>query len=217
MTQEQLLSISEASHVLGVSEAALRYWTDEGKIKAFITPGGHRRYSRAKLNRFVSAHSKVPGIRDLITELEYSVQLRQEISQTSRNGAPYSSLSAESRQRLAELGRQLMNVVVRYLSEPANRKELSQFSREIGTGFGVALAQLGLPLTDSVSAFILHRNPIINTTTHFMKKHEALSGRIVDTIPLVTGIMDEALVALVASHQRNQGVLHSDPKGETQK
>ena len=55
MTQEPLLSISEASQLLGFSEAALRQWTDEGKIKAFITPGGHRRYVRAELPIFAGA------------------------------------------------------------------------------------------------------------------------------------------------------------------
>ena len=56
MAQEPLLSISEASQLLGVSEGALRQWTDEGKIKAFITPGGHRRYARAELKKLMGSH-----------------------------------------------------------------------------------------------------------------------------------------------------------------
>ncbi len=51
MGQETLLNISEASRILGVSEAALRQWTGEGKIKAFVTPSGHRRYSQADLKK----------------------------------------------------------------------------------------------------------------------------------------------------------------------
>ena len=204
MTQESLVGISEASQILGVSEAALRYWTDEGKIKAFITPGGHRRYSRAELKKFMSSRSKVLGIKDLVMELEYTARLQHEIAQTFLHTAPYSSLNAESRQHLAELGRQLLNVVIRYLTEPTKREELSQLARQVGGGFGEALAKFGLPLTDSVAAFILHRNPITNATIQFMKKREALSGRVVETIPMVASVMDEALVALVASHQRNQ-------------
>jgi hypothetical protein len=34
LEEEAFLNISEASRILGVSEAALRQWTDEGKIKA---------------------------------------------------------------------------------------------------------------------------------------------------------------------------------------
>ncbi len=46
MSQRSLLSISEASRMLGIREATLRQWTDAGKIRAFVTPGGHRRYSK---------------------------------------------------------------------------------------------------------------------------------------------------------------------------
>lgn len=61
MGQEAFLNIGEASRILGVSETALRQWTDEGKIKAFVTPGGHRRYSRYDLKKFVSAHPRMLG------------------------------------------------------------------------------------------------------------------------------------------------------------
>ena len=70
MNQEAFLSISEASRILGVSEAALRQWTDEGKIKAFVTPGGHRRYARPELKRFISAQPRMLGLKDLVVELE---------------------------------------------------------------------------------------------------------------------------------------------------
>ncbi len=46
--EETLLSISEASDFLGVSEPALRQWTDAHKIKAFVTPGGHSQLMRQR-------------------------------------------------------------------------------------------------------------------------------------------------------------------------
>ena len=83
--EEPLVSISEASHLLGVSEAALRQWTDEGKIKAFITPGGHRRYSRVELKKITGSHMKMLGIKDLVFELEDTTQTHRELARTSLN------------------------------------------------------------------------------------------------------------------------------------
>lgn len=40
------MSIHEASRLMGVSSATLRRWSDAGEIRAFTTPGGHRRFSR---------------------------------------------------------------------------------------------------------------------------------------------------------------------------
>ncbi len=83
MNQETFLSISEASRILGVSEAALRQWTDEGKIKAFITPGGHRRYARAELKKFMSSHPRMLGVKDLVIELEETARQHREIARAS--------------------------------------------------------------------------------------------------------------------------------------
>ena len=83
-------------------------------------------------------------------------------------------------------------------------------ARNIGHGFGQTLAKLGLPLTDSVEAFILHRDPIMNAATHLMKRREAFTGRFVEAIPLVAHVMDEALVSLVAAHQQYRNGIQSE-------
>src|SRR5690554_2448624 len=46
---ERLVSIGEASKVLGVSIATLRRWEAEGRLVPEHTSGGHRRYDLAKL------------------------------------------------------------------------------------------------------------------------------------------------------------------------
>lgn len=202
MSQQSLVSISEASHILGVSEATLRQWTDEGKIRAFITPGGHRRYARVELKKFINSHQKTLGIKDLVVELEDTVQLHREIartylSTTSRNN----NLSRESQECLGDLGRRLLNLIIRYITEPSKHEEIIELAHNVGRDHGETLAKLGLPLTDSMEAFILHRNPILNVTTHLMRKREVFSGRVVEAIPMVNHVMDEAMVSLVAAHQ----------------
>jgi len=214
LDQESLVSISEASHILGVSEAALRQWTDEGKIKAFITPGGHRRYSKADLKKFMGSHQRALGIKDLVVELEDTVQAHREISRTSLNTTLwYKQLSAESQEHFADLSRRFLNLIIRYVAEPSKREETIKLARDTGHSFGETLAKLGLPLTDSVEAFILHRDPIMNATTHLMRKREAVTGRVVDAIPLIAHVMDEALVSLVAAHQQYQNLSQSESKG----
>ena len=214
MSQQSLVSISEASHILGVSEAALRQWTDEGKIKAFITPGGHRRYSRAELKKFTASSRKVLSIKDLVVELEDTVQLHREIARSYLNTTSwYNKLGQESQEHLADLGRRLLNLIIRYIAEPSKREETIKLAREVGHDHGEALAKLELPLTDSVEAFILHRNPIMNATTHLMRKRGVFTGRVAESIPLVAYVMDEALVSLVAAHQQYRNMFQSESKG----
>ena len=205
MSERTLISISEASQILGVSEATLRQWTDEGKIGAFITPGGHRRYSKVEIRQFMGLQQRVHGIKDLVAELEGAATLHHDIALANfTNTSWYNRLSKESQERLAQYGRRLLNLVIKYITEPSKREETIKLVHNTGSDFGEELAKQGLSLIDSLEAFILHRDPVVNAATHLLKRREALNERAVEAIPLVTHIMDEALVSLVAAHQGNR-------------
>ena len=203
MEQEVFLNISEASRILGVSEAALRQWTDEGKLKAFVTPGGHRRYSRADLKKFMSVHPKILGVKDLVSEIEETVELHREIARKSLSSAPwYKKLSQESQDHFADLGRRLLSLIVKYIAEPSKREETMHLARQVGQDMGEILTIHGLPLADSVEAFLMHREPVVNAATSLLKRRDAFTGRVVDAIPLAINVIDETLVSLVATHQQ---------------
>src|SRR2546426_11350110 len=52
------LALGEASKVLGVDASTLRAWTDAGRIRAYRTPGGHRRYRQENLAAFLRVHQQ---------------------------------------------------------------------------------------------------------------------------------------------------------------
>ena len=207
VSDRNLVSISEASRILGVSEATLRLWTDDGRIKAFVTPGGHRRYSRNDLRRFAGLQSKVHGVKDLMTEMEHAAGLQREIAQSAFPATMWhDKISPESRQKLAGCGRRMLNVILRYITEPAKREETVGLAREVGRDFGSELAALGLPLSDALEAFLLHRTPFVDAITNLMKGREMLNEKAVEAVPMVTRVMDEALLSLVASYQELEAV-----------
>src|SRR6187401_2883255 len=49
------LSLGPASELLGIDPDTLRRWADEGRVPAWTTPGGHRRFDADALNRLVAA------------------------------------------------------------------------------------------------------------------------------------------------------------------
>ena len=44
------LTLGQAAKYLGVAQSTIRRWSDEGRVSAFYTPGGHRRYRQADLD-----------------------------------------------------------------------------------------------------------------------------------------------------------------------
>ena len=206
MSEDTTLSISEASHVLGVSEVTLRQWTDEGKVNAFVTPGGHRRYSLNALKKFMALNHKAPGIKDLVVKLEDTAPVHREIASSYfQTSALFGKLDQESQQSFALMGRKFLNVIIKYVTEPHKREENLKDVKAAGYGFGEMAARRGLSLTETMQAFIQHRDPIINVTTDMMKKHEGVNRRIIESISLVNNALDEALVSLVTAHQQFSG------------
>jgi excisionase family DNA binding protein len=51
------LTLGQAARYLGVAQSTIRKWSDQGRLPAFYTPGGHRRYRQRDLDAFVAGSS----------------------------------------------------------------------------------------------------------------------------------------------------------------
>jgi excisionase family DNA binding protein len=47
------LTLGQAAKYLGMAQSTIRKWSDNGRLPAFYTPGGHRRYRRSDLDQFL--------------------------------------------------------------------------------------------------------------------------------------------------------------------
>lgn len=151
----------------------------------------------------MTTHLKMLGVRDLASEIGETVELHREIARKSLSSALwYNKLSQESQDHFADMGRRLLNLIVKYITEPSRREETMHLARQVGHDMGETLAINGLPLADSVEAFLIHREPVVNAATSLLKRHDAFTGRVVDAIPLASNVIDETLVSLVAAHQQ---------------
>ena len=56
------LTLGQAAKYLGVAQSTIRKWSDQGRVPAFYTPGGHRRYRRLDLDAFLDRSG--PGGKD---------------------------------------------------------------------------------------------------------------------------------------------------------
>jgi excisionase family DNA binding protein len=54
------LTLGQAATYLGVAQSTIRKWSDSGRLPAFYTPGGHRRFRRGDLDVFLSGSRGIP-------------------------------------------------------------------------------------------------------------------------------------------------------------
>jgi excisionase family DNA binding protein len=50
---QEWLTLGQAARFLGVAESTIRRWADDGRVRAFYTPGRHRRFRLADLQELV--------------------------------------------------------------------------------------------------------------------------------------------------------------------
>jgi excisionase family DNA binding protein len=55
------LTLGQAATYLGVAQSTVRKWSDSGRLPAFYTPGGHRRFRRRDLDSFLSGSRGAPA------------------------------------------------------------------------------------------------------------------------------------------------------------
>jgi len=83
--KDKIFSISEAAEHLGVSALTLRKWVAQAKVRAFRTPGGHRRFRKSDLDAILNYDEKaVNKLRLIIKKIE-SLDLAKD-SQEYLNG-----------------------------------------------------------------------------------------------------------------------------------
>ena len=90
------LTLGQAARFLGVAQSTIRKWSDQGRVPAFYTPGGHRRFRRSDLEAFVERSG--PGQHGggpLVLVVDDDAPLR-ELLRLSLERAGYSVRQAEN-------------------------------------------------------------------------------------------------------------------------
>src|SRR5688572_1842019 len=103
------LGLGEASRLLGVAPGTLRRWSDSGRVRAFTTPGGHRRFRRSALRRLIAdeAPARPSLVRAGVTPSRLARAYRAEARSAAREIPWLVALDEAQRTWFREHGREL--------------------------------------------------------------------------------------------------------------
>lgn len=158
------LNTSAAAEFLGVHPTTIRRWSDQGKLPAMITPGGHRRFSIADLRHF----EQVRRSRADDPSLQHNwanralVFTRQEIA-SARQADWLAAYTDQARQEQRDLGRRMIGLIMRYISDEHASESLLNEAREIGRQHAQTAQEMGLSLSDATAASLFFRDMVIET------------------------------------------------------
>ena len=98
------LTLGQAARYLGVAQSTIRKWSDDGRVPAFYTPGGHRRYRRADLEAFLERSGPGTGGEPVVLIVDDDERLREyvRVNLESEGYAVREAASAEDGLRVLE-------------------------------------------------------------------------------------------------------------------
>jgi len=163
MAARRWLTLGEACRVLGVDASTLRAWADAGRVRAFRTPGGHRRFTRDDLKALVQrGRLPRPGqVAQLIRRHGQTLVRARPVA-----GAPwYAALDGAARRHIRRICRTLMAALVGYLAGGARRRAHRHAGERTARQLGQTLAARGLTPAQATGAFLHYRDVMTEAAT----------------------------------------------------
>jgi len=188
--QAKWLPLRDACRLLDVNQATLRQWADNGYLRVYRTPGGHRRFWSADVTSLTD-EGPPGGQRRSDDGLEGAAlrRIRRRLHGENVARQPwYQSVEEEGRDRMRLFGRRLLSLLVHEPHLRRQRQEALAESHVLGREYGTEMADRGVTLKDTLEAFVFFRSLVLDSVEH------KAWGRILE-------LADRVMVGLAESYQ----------------
>ena len=210
------LGLSEASRVLGVSPATLRRWSDAGRLHVFTTPGGHRRFSRAVLERLLpSDRTRRPALggagltpsriartyRRAGREVAAGAALGPDPDRRAASSCSASAATSSPASLLQHLDAAQPEGAAHHLKEAS-----------VSAGdYGRMAAGMGLSLSQTIEGFLRFRAPFHHELAVAARRRGFDAAETSDLLETAERAMDRLLVATMTGHSLATGRRRREP------
>lgn len=197
------LTIHEASDLIGVSEATLRRWAEAGDVEAFVTPGGHRRFTRNALLRLLPRPGRPHRTLKQLGETPERMgrQYRRELaSPATRRWLP--DLDEPSREAFRGLGRHILEGVLGYLDAATDEAGEVAIAPAVDAAaeYGRLARTLGLGPSASTEVFLRFRSPFLAELATIARRRRVDASEAISLIIAAASVFDRLLLALLEGH-----------------
>jgi excisionase family DNA binding protein len=201
VTSSDWVSIGRASELLGVNPATIREWANLGKLRAYRTPGGHRRFSAAEIASLAEPiDNQSPAVAtDLIS------RLRQRYHGTARTAATHEpwilGLPDPVRSEFRALGEALLAELSRYIGAGSRRERrlAREAAGDIGSRYGQLCREAGLDTARAVETYLRFRKPLMDVLSRELAAHPESGGEVSRLLRDAETLMDDVLSGVASS------------------
>lgn len=209
-TDRRWLSLGPASRLLGVDPDTLRRWADDGRVEAWTTPGGHRRFETRGLER-LAADRRSGRVRPLATlgagPERMTRVYRQRYATDAALAHPTTAPRDDSEREIYRReGRRLVATLVAYLDADGRgstrRDAIEAEATTIVDDHAARLAVSGISLTEAVALFVAARQPFLAELAGLGRRRSLDAAHLAGLYGDASAVLDRLLLRFIAAHQR---------------
>jgi excisionase family DNA binding protein len=201
------LSLGPAAQLVGVDPDTLRRWADEGRVEAWTTPGGHRRFDRAALDRLARERRSVGRPAPLAslgaTPARLSRAYRAHYASTGH--APGVALDEAERAAYRRDGQRLIEALVAFLDMDPSHHDARAGAEAAAVAIvdeqAHRLADAQRSLTEAVALFVAARGPFLAEIAGLGRRRSLDPTRLAVLYGDASGLLDRLLLRFIAAHQ----------------
>ena len=204
-TQDNWLSLGEASKLLGVHPATLRSWADQGHVHAYRTPGRHRRFLRTELDRFVLSISQPSDpASPLSGQLMANTmdQLKHDLSDGRIEKPWIAAFDQNELPAWRESGRRLLGLAIQYVARSEGREQIVAQAQALAREYGRVCSGHAVPLAEMVHAYMFFRESVLRTARPGQVERGQYDSHEVRVHRELRQYLDHVLYAMLAAYDR---------------
>jgi len=199
------ISLGPAARLLGVDPATLGRWATSGRVDAFITPGGHRRFSRVAIERL--RDEQAAGRLSLGASKQRIAAAYQRRYGGNRPPLPrpwLAGLSETDRDGFRARGRRMVDAILVNLdaADGAARTTSLRSAERLGREYGAEARRLNLPLAETIAAFLGSRAPLLAEIANLASRRHLTATSTGRLFTQAAALLDDILLTLVDEYER---------------
>lgn len=199
------LSLGPASRLLGVDPDTLRRWADEGRIDAFTTAGGHRRFHRATVERILEArrHDATVRLATLgATADRLSRVYRRDYTDGAAGGEVRDAIPTADRDAFRNGGRRLVAALLAHLdaTDETGRRAAEDAAATATDELVGRLVAAGIGPAEGVALFVSSRRPFLAELGAIARRRALDPDRLTEIYDRSSALLDRLLIRLVSCY-----------------
>lgn len=192
------ISLRQACSILGVNQSTVRRWADSGSVRAFRTPGGHRRLAEEDL---IAITETTPAR----LQSAAITHIRHELGEQRFSGWQ-GRVAGTSADALRPLGRRLVELVGDAIARRRPQATIEHEIDEIGRQYGALLLESRMPLPSAIEAFTFFRRSLDETACLLGERRDLDFEEMARARGQIAMLADRVLVCLAAAYSGSMAV-----------